>query len=102
MFRRAFIQRITTAGAVGIGTCAVVGASENLKSLTFAVKGFTCVTCAVGLEVMLRGKEGVRQAKASFAEAKVVIVFDPELTTQASIEEFISKTGFRVQEVPQQ
>ena len=28
-------------------------AKEN-RSVTYRVKGFTCVTCAVGLEVMLR------------------------------------------------
>jgi hypothetical protein len=47
------------------------------------VKGFTCVTCAVGLEVMLRQQKGVTRANASYRENKVVIGFDANLTTES-------------------
>ena len=53
MRRREFICRVTTAGAAGANLARPAEAKEN-RSVTYRVKGFTCVTCAVGLEVMLR------------------------------------------------
>ena len=54
MDRRNFIQRLTVASATG----AAAYAADESKSVTFRVKGFTCITCAVGLEVMLRARIG--------------------------------------------
>jgi len=62
----------------------------------YQVKGFTCVTCAVGLEVMLRGLRGVTRANASYPAARVVIGFDGELTNEKTLRDFISSCGFSV------
>ena len=60
------------------------------------VKGFTCITCAVGLEVMLRGLKGVTWAKASYPEANVAIGFDANLTSEKTLRDFIAKCDFSV------
>jgi copper chaperone CopZ len=61
------------------------------------VQGFTCITCAVGLEVVLKGFRGVTQAKAAYPEGKVVVAFDPAVTSGETIRTFINKaTGFTV------
>jgi copper chaperone CopZ len=60
------------------------------------VKGFTCVTCAVGLEVMLRGLKGVTRAKASYAQANVKIGFDANLTSEKTLKDFVAACGFSV------
>ena len=69
-------------------------AKEN-RSVTYGVKGFTCVTCAVGLEVMLRQQKGVTRANASYRENKVVIGF-ANLTTEKALKDFIAGCGFSV------
>jgi len=54
------------------------------------------VTCAVGLEVMLRGLKGVTRANASYPEARVVIGFDSNLTTEKALKDFVASCGFLV------
>jgi copper chaperone CopZ len=99
MFRRDFIQRLTVGG---IGGAAVTGAirANDLKTATYRVKGFTCVTCAVGLETMLQREKGITSIKASYPKATVIIRFDPELIAENSLKEFIAEMGFRVEELP--
>jgi Cu+-exporting ATPase len=68
--------------------------------VTYRVKGFTCVTCAVGLETMLQREKGIISAKASYPKASVIIRFDPELLSEGSLKGFIAEMGFRVEEAP--
>ena len=93
MQRRRFVQMMTLAGAGGLATMELKHAGET-KSVTWNVKGFTCVTCAVGLETMLRQQKGVRWAKATYPEGKVVIRYDPGAVTEAALKGFISDLGF--------
>ena len=65
--------------------------------MTYRVRGFSCITCAVGLEVMLRQKKGVARVQASYPKATVFIEFDPGLVTEASLKEFIAEMGFSVE-----
>ena len=94
MDRRNFICRVTVGSAAGL-SLAEAAPREN-RSVTYKVKGFTCITCAVGLEVMLRGLKGVTRANASYPEAKVAIGFDSSLTTEKTLKEFIAACGFLV------
>lgn len=94
MDRRKFICRVTVGSAAGL-SLAEAAPKEN-RSVIYKVKGFTCITCAVGLEVMLRGLKGVARANASYPGAKVVIAFDSNLTTEKTLQAFIAKCGFSV------
>ena len=95
MFRRRFIQSITFAGA---GTLAATGVAEakGNKTITYRVKGFTCITCAVGLETLLRREKGIARVEASYPKATVLIEFDPDLVSDKSLRERISEMGFTV------
>ncbi len=95
MFRRRFIQSITFAGAGSLAGAGVAEAKGN-KTVIYQIKGFTCVTCAVGLETLLRRKKGIARAEASYPNATVVIEFDPDLVSDQSMRELISEMGFRV------
>lgn len=81
--------------AAGLTLAEAAPLKEN-KSVTYKVKGFTCVTCAVGLEVMLRALKGVTRAKASYPEANVAIGFDANLTSEKALKDFIANCGFSV------
>jgi Cu+-exporting ATPase len=101
MFRRNFIQNIALASAgVGVVTAGTVEASRN-KTVTYRVKGFSCVTCAVGLDTMLRRQTGVVQSKSSYPDATTVIEFNPKSVTEKSLKEFIAELGFTAEEESQ-
>jgi copper chaperone CopZ len=93
MFRRQFIQMATLAGAAGLSAFA---ATEK-KTVTYRIQGFTCVTCAVGLDVILEREKGVVSAKSSYPEAKTTIVFHPELVTEDALKAAIGELGFHVE-----
>jgi copper chaperone CopZ len=97
MVRRDFIQKLTAAtGATGLATAAKAAPAAS-RTVTFQVKGFTCITCAIGLEVVLKGFRGVTQAKAAYPEGKVTVGFDSAVTSEDTIRAFIDKvTGFTV------
>jgi copper chaperone len=93
MQRRRFVQMVTLASA---GTLAAAELTHAIETMTvsYRVKGFTCVTCAVGLETMLGRQRGVQWVKATYPEAQVTIRFDPSKVTEAALRGFISDLGF--------
>lgn len=104
MNRRNFLNRAMGAaaglGVAGASTAAInklfqSGPKEN-RSLSYKVKGFTCVTCATGLEVMLLQQPGVARARASYPDATVVIGFDENLTSEETLRKFIASCGFSI------
>lgn len=97
MFRRSFIQRITLVGAAGLAsTAGAVGAQT--RTVTYQVKGFTCITCAVGLETLLRQQKGIARVNASYPSGIVRIDFDPGLVSIKELKGFIGEMGFTVAE----
>jgi anaerobic selenocysteine-containing dehydrogenase len=96
MFRRQFIQLATLAGAGGLSAVGALAASEK-KTVTWRVHGFSCITCAVGLDVMLERQKGVVRAESSYPDAKTTIVFHPGLVTEAALQASIAEMGFRVE-----
>ncbi|MFN7997054.1 MAG: heavy-metal-associated domain-containing protein [Bryobacteraceae bacterium] len=97
MFRRNFLRRITLSGVGGLATAGLIDAGGT-KTVTWQVKGFTCPTCAVGLEVILRDRKGVARAAASYPRATATIEFDPTVVSEASLKSFIAEMGFTVDE----
>jgi anaerobic selenocysteine-containing dehydrogenase len=102
MDRRKFLSRIiaSAAGTTAVGLAAGLGtattsAKENCV-VTWQVQGFTCITCATGLEVMLLQQKGVVRASASYPEAKVIIGFDDHITSKETLRKFIAGCGFLV------
>jgi copper chaperone CopZ len=89
MFRRSFIQRITC-GMAASGYAAAHGS----KTVTYRIEGFSCLTCAVGLDAMLREHKEIVRSKSNYPDATTVIEFDPNLVTETQIKAFIEETGF--------
>lgn len=93
MFRRSFIKRIAAAGAGGTATITAATSGER-RTVTYRVKGFSCITCAVGLETMLRQKRGVIRVEASYPNATAVVEYDSSLVAEEHLRAFISELGF--------
>ena len=96
MFRRQFIQLATLAGAGGLSAIGAMAAAEK-RSVTWHIQGFSCITCAVGLDVMLERQKGVVKAESNYQDAKTTIVFHPGLITEAALQTSIAEMGFRVE-----
>jgi Cu+-exporting ATPase len=87
--RRRFIQGI----ACGLGAAeAAIGAKT--KTVTYRIEGFTCVTCAVGLDTLLKDQKGIVGSKSSYPDRTAVIEYNPDLIGEVQIKGFIQELGF--------
>jgi Cu+-exporting ATPase len=102
MDRRRFLCGLTAAGTaasfeIGCGSPTPTrGDAFANARVTYQVKGFTCITCAVGLETMLRAVRGVAEASASYERKTVTIAFDDRATGEDALKQFISDCGFSI------
>ena len=94
--RRKFFSRATAAAGatVGSGLEAADKRPRTTRTVHYKVTGFTCITCAVGLETMLRGMPGVTAVKATYPAGEVTIGFDEHAIAEATLREFIATCGF--------
>ncbi|HXJ42059.1 MAG TPA: hypothetical protein VNH18_22470 [Bryobacteraceae bacterium] len=63
--------------------------------MKYAVEGYTCITCAVGLETLLKGEKGVARASASYPNKSVEIGFNTRITNEKALVDFIALCGFK-------
>ena len=114
MIRRQFLKLATLTGATGLASLGALEVlrpdalethqshtaldTKNTTTVNWHVRGFTCVTCAVGLETMLRQQKGVADVHASYPNASVTIQFHPDKVSEASLRSFISELGFTAEE----
>ena len=96
MFRRRFLQLVTMASVGGLAPLEGTAAAAS-KTVTYYVKGFSCVTCATGLDTMLSQQKGITSSKSTYPEGKVTVGFDPHQITGQAIVAFIADLGFRVE-----
>jgi copper chaperone CopZ len=96
MIRRKFLSLMTLAGASSLATLKAANALEK-KTVAYKISGFTCITCAVGLETLLKREKGIIAAKASYSDAIATVTFHPTLISEAAIMEAIESMGFHAQ-----
>jgi Cu+-exporting ATPase len=89
MIRRKFIQGI----ACGVGAVGATAAAN--KTVTYRIEGFSCVTCAVGLDSMLKDQKGIVRSKSSYPDRTSVIEYNSDLINEEQIKAFIHELGFK-------
>lgn len=94
MVRRRFLQTLTLASADALPALRKASAIEEGATLRLRVRGFTCVTCAVGLETLLGRTKGVLAVSATYPEARVIIRYVPRLVSPGEILALIAGMGF--------
>lgn len=97
MFRRQFVQFIAAVGTTSVATLAATD-SKATKTATYVVKGFSCVTCAVGLDTILAKRKGVASSNSTYPGGIVVVKFDPKQITSDAMKASITEMGFTVAE----
>lgn len=109
MIRRKFIKLATLTGATGFASLGALEAlrkdpsqgapdAKDTQTVTWYVRGFTCVTCAVGLETILGRKKGVVAASATYPQGMVTIQYHPRFVTQQDLRSAIAELGFTAEE----
>lgn len=66
------------------------------KVSTFGVTGMSCASCAGIVEDALRSLPGVRSASVNLATEKAHIVYDPTVTSPASIRSSVIDAGYDI------
>ena len=95
MQRRRFMGLLPLFGLGGIAPSALLHATaKDTATVKFTVKGFTCITCAVGLETLLQREHGVVSASASYAPATAIIEYHPKMVDADALKTFIEEAGF--------
>jgi len=94
MLRRRVLQFLAISGA---GALAFEPKGKaTARTVIYQVRGFSCITCAVGLDTLLSKQKGILASKSTYPEGKVTIKFDPDAMDEKSIEGLISEMGFTV------
>ena len=65
-----------------------------MKKVIFDITGMRCGACAVGIELTLTKKKGIKSAKVSLIERMAVIEYDPALVAASDIAKAVSDLGY--------
>lgn len=63
---------------------------------TFPVLGMTCVSCAGGVENIIKFHEGVVSAAVNFATANLTVTYLPNMVTVASLQKAVQSIGYDI------
>src|ERR1700744_2053307 len=95
MLRRKFFKVMTIATTGALAPLEAMPA-EPKKIVKYHVRGFSCVTCATGLDTMLGKEKGIVSSSSTYPEGIATIGFDPEQISENQIQKFIASLGFTV------
>jgi copper chaperone CopZ len=96
MFRRRFFKLMTVATAAGLAPLEAAAGGAT-RTVVYRVAGFSCVTCATGLDTMLREQKGITSSKSTYPQGIVTVGFDPKEITEQAIVAFLTGLGFTVE-----
>jgi copper chaperone CopZ len=96
MFRRRFLQLAALSSTGAFAPLATL-ASTTSRTIIYRVKGFTCPTCAVGLDTLLQRQKGIVSSHSTYPDGKVTVSFHPDVVNDDAIRAFIAEMGFTVE-----
>lgn len=96
MIRRAFMQFVALSSVGALSPVEMIASVGPRTTLILQVKGFTCPTCAVGLDTLLGKERGIVSSHTTYPEGKVTIAFDPKESSGEAIRKLIAEMGFTV------
>jgi copper chaperone CopZ len=97
MLRRKFFKVMTIATTGALAPLKAIPATPK-KIVTYHVRGFSCITCATGLDTMLAKQKGIASSSSTYPEGVATIGFDPDQITEQQIKDFIASLGFSADE----
>jgi len=68
---------------------------ENLKRLVLELEGISCAGCAMDMENILLGTDGVNEAEVKFADGLVTIEYRSDIIEEKKLVIKVRKLGFK-------
>jgi copper chaperone CopZ len=65
-----------------------------MKKVIFDIAGMRCGACAVGIELELTKKKGIKSAKVSLNERIAVVEYDSAIVAASDIAKVVSDIGY--------
>ena len=65
-----------------------------MEKVILDIAGMRCGACAVGIELALEKKKGVKSAKVSLNERIAVVEYDPAMLTISYIAKVVNDLGY--------
>ena len=65
-----------------------------MKKVTLDIAGMRCGACAVGIELMLAKKKGIKSAKVSLNERIAIVEYDPAIVAVPDISKVVTDLGY--------
>ena len=66
----------------------------NDQTVEMNIAGMHCGSCAIGIQMLTAGIEGVKSSEVSYDSKKGKFVFDPEKTSVDALKEQIKVLGY--------
>ncbi len=70
--------------------------AKSLKKATFPVLGMSCAACAGSVESLLAATPGITLASVNYANASVLIEFDPQITAPKAFQTTLQAMGYDI------
>jgi copper chaperone CopZ len=94
MIRRKFLQLIALSSA--IAPLKAVASASSTTTVIYQVKGFSCITCAVGLDTIYSRMKGIVSSHSTYPDGEVIVRFDPASITPDAVRAVITDYGFTI------
>ncbi len=65
-----------------------------MEKVIFDIAGMRCGACAVGIELVLTKKKGIKSAKVSLNERMAVVEYDPAIVAVSDIAKAVNDIGY--------
>jgi copper chaperone len=65
-----------------------------MEKVILDIAGMRCGACAVGIELMLGKKKGIKNAKVSLDERTATMEYDPAMATASDIAKAVNELGY--------
>ena len=65
-----------------------------MEKVILDIAGMRCGACAVGIELVLAKKKGIKSAKVSLNERMAVLEYDPAIVAVSDIAKAVSDLGY--------
>ncbi|MFC5861422.1 heavy-metal-associated domain-containing protein [Acidicapsa dinghuensis] len=96
MIRRRFLQLVAISSAGALTSPEAISSTAR-KTIVLKVKGFTCITCATGLDTLLGKEKGILSSHSTYPAGDVTVEYNAEASSEEAIRKFIAELGFTVE-----
>jgi len=85
------------AAASALDKTVVTAATQENKTLSFAIENMTCALCPITVRKAMEQVSGVEEVKVDFEAKTATVIFDPSLATAEAIAAASTNAGYPAQ-----